>query len=226
MECQVIDFIKRRREQANAFKKRKLLPPDDGTTQQPASKVNVEPINAESSKTPQKSPSSARQSPSKAKTSTLTGGVKGIPTSVDTQAPKASDVTEATKSPDVTSSDKDFEMFEPVRVEKQPAKREVVEIDMKGGEEAKQEAQEETKNSFDRLQEFLQSTGQRREQVQRTNPVLWQEFVEDNVPFHTGLGSCVLCAVPNAKTQRFNTMVLCAPCIRFVLQILEQEDQK
>jgi hypothetical protein len=102
----------------------------------------------------------------------------------------------------------------------------VVEIDMEGGEEAKQEAQEETKSSSDRLQEFLQSTGQKREQVKYTNPILWQEFVKDNVPFYASLGSCVLCADPNAKTQRLNTMVICAPCIRFVLQILEQEDQK
>ena len=152
--------------QANACKRRKLLQPDDGTTQQPASKVNVEPINAESSKPPQKYPSSARQT---------------------------------------------------------------LKSSMWGGEEEKKEAQdnqEEPESSFDRLKDFLLSTGQRREQVKYTNPVLWQEFVKDNMPFHTSLRSCVFCADPNAETQRLNAMVICAPCIRFVLQILEQKDQK
>ena len=114
-----------------------------------------------------------------------------------------------------------------MRVEKQPAKREVVEIDMEGGEEAKQEAQEETKSSSDRLQEFLQSTGQKREQVKYTNPILWQEFVKDNMIIYTDLGCCDICGDPNAVPQRLDTMAgtkaICWPCTRVVLQILEKQ---
>jgi hypothetical protein len=98
----------------------------------------------------------------------------------------------------------------------------------KGEEEEEQEEEmlyeeERLKSSFVRLQEYIQKTECERYEVKRLRPRLWRSFVQDNVPFLTSLGSCVLCCDTSARTQRFNSMVLCTSCIRLALDILEQE---
>jgi hypothetical protein len=59
-------------------------------------------------------------------------------------------------------------------------------------------------NSFDELQEFLESMGQKRKRVKYTNPNLPHKCVKENIPFDTGLECCILCGDPVAETQRLN----------------------
>ncbi|RLN72070.1 hypothetical protein BBJ28_00012433 [Nothophytophthora sp. Chile5] len=63
-----------------------------------------------------------------------------------------------------------------------------------------------------------------RTEVRARNPELWREFVAANVPLNSRLGKCRVCSAPNdGRNQRFNTMVLCVPCLEQALLILKAQ---
>lgn len=74
----------------------------------------------------------------------------------------------------------------------------------------------------DKFEAYINENHVSRAQLKLRNPTLWRKYVESQVHLHAGLGSCVMCDLPNEGwNQRFNTMVLCPSCLRCAVEMLQ-----